>query len=198
MYHDLLLNKFLKLMTWCHQKWILPWNEYQRISFNTGSGNGLVPNGTKPLPKTVLPKISWCHLASLGHNEWKWLRIFYEQHFFNDDYEDVYCSFLSVVRGARDSLSVQFARTWLMPAVTTKTVWLTNVSATVASTAATWSVWQRGWNVKPFRKRGNVWRNEARGKLRVHARQITRCPWRRFWKRNWRWSPKCPHSLIHR
>ena len=37
-------------------------------SVNTGSGNGLVPSGNKPLPEPMLTQISR-HLASQGHNE---------------------------------------------------------------------------------------------------------------------------------
>ena len=35
---------------------------------NTGSDNGLVPTGNKPLPEPMLTQISR-HMASLGHNE---------------------------------------------------------------------------------------------------------------------------------
>ena len=34
---------------------------------NTGSGNGLVPSGNKPLPELILTKLC-CHTASLGQN----------------------------------------------------------------------------------------------------------------------------------
>ena len=36
---------------------------------NIGSGNGLVPSGTKPLPEPLLTKISdtiWCHYATMS------------------------------------------------------------------------------------------------------------------------------------
>ena len=32
---------------------------------NTGSGNGLLPDGTKPLPEPMLTYCQWYHLASL-------------------------------------------------------------------------------------------------------------------------------------
>ena len=39
-----------------------------KISVNAGSGNGLLPNGTKPIPKPVLNCHQWSHMAftSLG------------------------------------------------------------------------------------------------------------------------------------
>ena len=50
-----------------------PSHECQNISWgwrlvNIGSGNGLVPSGSKPLPEPILTQIC-CHMASLGHNE---------------------------------------------------------------------------------------------------------------------------------
>ena len=38
---------------------------------NIGSGNGLVPSGTKPLPKPMLTQDLWCLMMSLGPNELK-------------------------------------------------------------------------------------------------------------------------------
>ena len=35
----------------------------------TGSGNGLVPSGNKPLPEPMLTQISFAIMASLGPNE---------------------------------------------------------------------------------------------------------------------------------
>ena len=37
---------------------------------NTGSDNGLVPLGNKPLPKPIIDKIAWRHMESPGDNEW--------------------------------------------------------------------------------------------------------------------------------
>ena len=46
-------------------------------SVNIGSGNGLVPSGTKPLPEPMLTQISvaiWCHYATMSQlNQW-WQR----------------------------------------------------------------------------------------------------------------------------
>ena len=42
---------------------------------NIGSGNGLVPEGTKPLPEPLLTQDLCHHMASLGHNKlthWGW------------------------------------------------------------------------------------------------------------------------------
>ena len=48
---------------------------WQEVWVNIGSGNGLVPNGTKPLPKPMLTNHQWCAVAhSWGQFHWKWSR----------------------------------------------------------------------------------------------------------------------------
>ena len=38
-------------------------------SVNIGSGNGLVPSGSKPLPEPMLTQISSHHMELLGHKK---------------------------------------------------------------------------------------------------------------------------------
>ena len=56
---------------------VYPWNcshvNATRLHWwevNIGSGNGLVPSGTKPLPVPMLTHIYAAIMASLGHNKW--------------------------------------------------------------------------------------------------------------------------------
>ena len=71
-FNKVLVNSFqVHFIDW----WLghLSWNSFQVDVFgphwwevNIGSGNGLVPSGSKPLPEPMLTQI---HIVSLGHNE---------------------------------------------------------------------------------------------------------------------------------